>query len=61
MAYQIFTFCSIYGRIYQSICELVYKDQLANPLTLEHYFSEDEAFKELGGKEFLNKFIAMEI
>ena len=34
----------------KSICELVYKDQLANPLTLEHYFSEDEAFKELGGK-----------
>ena len=48
-------FVPIYGRIYQSICELVYKDQVANPLTLEHYFSDDEAFKELGGKEFLKK------
>ena len=48
-------FVPIYGRIYQSICELVYRDQIANPLTLEHYFSDDEAFKELGGKEFLNK------
>ena len=48
-------FVPIYGRIFQSICELVNKDQIANPLTLEHYFSEDEAFKELGGKEFLNK------
>ena len=43
-------FVPIYGRIFQSICELVNKDQIANPLTLEHYFSEDEAFKELGGK-----------
>ena len=48
-------FVPIYGRIYQSICELVYKDQVANPLTLEHYFSDDEAFKELGGKEFLKQ------
>jgi len=48
-------FVPIYGRIFQSICELVYKDQIANPLTLEHYFSDDAAFKELGGKEFLNK------
>ncbi len=48
-------FVPIYGRIYQSVCELVYRDQIANPLTLEHYFSDDEAFKELGGKEFLNK------
>ena len=48
-------FVPIYGRVFQSICELVNKDQIANPLTLEHYFSEDEAFKELGGKEFLNK------
>ena len=38
----------IYGRIYQSICEMVFKDQIANPLTLEHYFSDDDAFKELG-------------
>ena len=45
----------IYGRIYQSICEMVFKDQIANPLTLEHYFSDDDAFKELGGKSFLNK------
>ncbi|MBF97246.1 MAG: Replicative DNA helicase [Alphaproteobacteria bacterium MarineAlpha9_Bin4] len=48
-------FVPIYGRIYQSICELIYKDQIANPLTLEHYFSDDDAFKELGGKDFLNK------
>ena len=48
-------FVPIYGRIYKSICELVYKDQIANPLTLEHYFAEDEAFIEAGGKDFLNK------
>ncbi len=48
-------FVPIYGRLYQSICELVFKDQIANPLTLEHFFSDDEAFNEIGGKEFLNK------
>ena len=48
-------FVPIYGRLYQSICELVSKDQIANPLTLEHFFADDEAFNEIGGKEFLNK------
>ena len=43
------------GRIYKAIFELVNKDQIANPLTLEHYFSDDEAFLECGGKEFLVK------
>ena len=48
-------FVPMYGRIYQSICELVNKDQIANPLTLEHYFAQDESFVNAGGKEFLNK------
>ena len=39
-------FVPIYGRIYQSVCELDYRDQIAKPLTLEHYLSDDEAFKE---------------
>ena len=56
MVYQIFTFyVPIYGRIFHSICELVQKDQIANPLTLEHYFAQDDAFIDIGGKEFLNK------
>ena len=45
----------MYGRIYQSICELVNKDQIANALTLAHYFAQDESFVNAGGKEFLNK------
>ena len=48
-------FVPMLGRIYKAIFELVNKDQIANPLTLEHYFSTDEAFLESGGKEFLLK------
>ena len=48
-------FVPMLGRIYKAIFELVNKDQIANPLTLEHYFSADEAFLESGGKKFLLK------
>ena len=48
-------FVPIYGRIYQSICELIYKDQIANPLTLEHYFSDDEAFARTRRKKSFKK------
>ncbi len=48
-------FVPMLGRIYKAIYELVNKDQIANPLTLEHYFSNDEAFLETGGKTFLMK------
>ncbi len=48
-------FVPMLGRIYKAIYELINKDQIANPLTLEHYFSMDDAFLESGGKEFLLK------
>ena len=41
------------GRIYKAVYELSNKDQIANPLTLDHYFSDDESFKEIGGKKYL--------
>ncbi len=46
-------FIPMLGRIYKAIFELVNKDQIANPLTLDHYFSDDEAFNEIGGKKYL--------
>ena len=41
------------GRIFKAVLELVNKDQIANPLTLDHYFSDDGSFNEIGGKKYL--------
>ena len=41
------------GRIFKAVLELVNKDQIANPLTLDHYFSDDTSFNEIGGKKYL--------
>ena len=41
------------GRIFKAVLELVNKDQIANPLTLDHYFSDDSSFNEIGGKKYL--------
>ena len=38
------------GRIFRAVIELANKDQIANPLTLDHYFADDNSFKEIGGK-----------
>ena len=41
------------GRIFKAVIELANKDQIANPLTLDHYFADDSSFKEIGGKNYL--------
>ncbi len=41
------------GRIFKAVLELANKDQIANPLTLDHYFADDNSFKEIGGKNYL--------
>ena len=41
------------GRIFKAILELANKDQIANALTLDHYFADDNSFKEIGGKNYL--------
>ncbi len=46
-------FVPMLGRIYKAIYELINKDQIANPLTLDHYFSDDDAFNKIGGKDYL--------
>ena len=47
-------FVPMLGRVYKAIYELIGRDQIANPLTLGHYFADDNAFLESGGKDFLN-------
>tara|TARA_B100000963_G_scaffold145251_1_gene126533 strand:+ start:3868 stop:5340 length:1473 start_codon:yes stop_codon:yes gene_type:complete len=46
-------FVPMLGRIFNGINQLVSKDQIANPLTIEHYFAEDDSFLESGGKKYL--------
>ncbi len=41
------------GRIFKAVLDLSNKDQIANPLTLDHYFADDNSFKEIGGKNYL--------
>ena len=38
------------GRIFKAVLELANKDQIANPLTLDHYFADDSSFKEIGNR-----------
>ena len=42
------------GRIFKAVIDLVNRDQIANPLTLDHYFADDNSFKEIGGKNYLH-------
>ena len=48
-------FVPMLGRIFRAIYELINKDQVANPLTIDHYFADDQAFIESGGKNYLLK------
>ncbi len=41
------------GRIFKAVIDLTNKDQIANALTIDHYFADDTSFKEIGGKSYL--------
>jgi replicative DNA helicase len=43
----------VHGRIFQAVRFFLAKGNLANPLTLKHYFDDDEGLKELGGARYL--------
>lgn len=42
-----------HGRIYQAIGRLVDRGQIADPITLRDYFSQDESLQEVGGAAYL--------
>lgn len=44
---------AVHGRIYQAIQRLVDKGQVANPVTLKHFFERDDALAEIGGMAYL--------
>lgn len=43
----------IHGRIFEAILKLVERGQMANPVTLKHYFENDDALSDIGGAQYL--------
>jgi len=46
-------FLPVHGRIFEAVLLMIERGQIANPVTLKHYFERDEALKEAGGGEYL--------
>lgn len=45
----------LHGRIFEAIGKFHDKGQIANPVTLKHYFDQDEALADIGGGAYLAK------
>jgi replicative DNA helicase len=48
----------LHGRIYDAIWKFNNKGLIANPVTLKHYFDQDEALADIGGGAYLTKLAA---
>ena len=46
-------FLPVHGRIYDAVLRMIERGQIANPVTLKHYFERDEALEEAGGGRYL--------
>lgn len=46
-------FLPVHGRIFEAVLRMVERGQLANPVTLKHYFENDSALEEAGGARYL--------
>lgn len=44
---------AVHGRIYEAIGKLIERGQIADPITLRDFFSQDEALQEVGGSQYL--------
>lgn len=51
----------LHSRIFEAIQKFIDKGLVANPVTLRHYFDQDEALKEIGGGAYLAKLAAAAI
>jgi len=51
----------LHGRIFEAIQKFHNKGQIANPVTLRHYFDQDEALADIGGGAYLAKLAASAI
>lgn len=45
----------VHGRIYEAARKLIERGQMANPVTLRHFFERDEALSDVGGAAYLAK------
>ena len=43
----------VHGRIFDAVLRMIERGQIANPVTLKHYFERDEGLVEAGGGEYL--------
>ncbi|WP_420561458.1 replicative DNA helicase [Tepidicaulis sp.] len=48
----------LHGRIFETATKLITQGHLASPVTLKHYFEQDEAIKEIGGTQYLARLAA---
>ena len=46
-------FLPVHGRIFHAILHMIERGQIANPVTLKHYFERDEGLEEAGGGQYL--------
>ena len=46
-------FAPVHGRIYEATVKLIERGQVASPLTLKHFFDNDEALEDVGGATYL--------
>lgn len=46
-------FLPVHGRIYAAVLTMIERGQIANPVTLKHFFERDEALEEAGGGQYL--------
>ena len=48
----------VHGRIYDAVLRMIERGQIANPVTLKHFFERDEALEEAGGGQYLARLAA---
>ena len=46
-------FLPVHGRIYDAVLRMIERGQIANPVTLKHYFERDEGLEDAGGGQYL--------
>ena len=51
----------LHGRIFETATKLITQGHLASPVTLKHYFEQDEAIKEIGGTQYPARLVLLEI
>lgn len=43
----------VHGRIYEAVLKMIDRGQIASPVTLKHYFENDEGLADVGGAQYL--------